>query len=89
MMDLGCGHRFGLLLSLMCPQEFVRICKLCPQMNFMNKDPMAKKESLLADILCVVLNLVNIDGDFYRNNIIEVEPVHIKEFIFGRIPKNS
>ena len=39
---------------------------MCPQLNILKIDPMAKKELLLADILRVGFELVNIDSDFHH-----------------------
>jgi hypothetical protein len=43
-------------------------------MNTLKIDPMAKEESLWADILWVGMVLEDIDSDFYHK-IIEVEPL--------------
>ena len=47
---------------------------MCPQLNILKIDPMAKKELLLADILVVGLELENIDSHFnHKNNEVRIE----------------
>ena len=56
-----CGHRNWELVSTACVhcvhKNPIRCVHMCPQMNTLNIDPIAKEKSFLPDILGVVLAL--------------------------------